>query len=110
MANKGSKFNTYSYEFKVQAVEDYLSGKSGGIRQITKKYRLKSTKQIRDWTKKYKEDISLLGIETRGRNATGCLKSVKLEDMTLEEQNQYLRMENDILKKLKALQDKFGEL
>ncbi len=110
MANKGSKFNTYSYEFKVQVVEDYLSGKSGGLSAITKKYHLKSHTQIRNWVKKYKEDIFSLGMETRGKNSTGRPKSVKLDEMTLEEQNQYLRMENDILKKLKALQKKFGEL
>lgn len=109
MAKKGSKFNTYRYEFKVQVVEDYLSGKSGGLNLITKKYGLKSNKQVRDWVKKYKVDISSLRVETRGRNSTGHPKSIKLEDMSVEEQNRYLRMENDILKKLKALQDKFGE-
>ena len=36
MAKKGSKFNKYTYEFKVMVVEDYLSGKSGGIDTITK--------------------------------------------------------------------------
>lgn len=52
MENKGSKFNTYSYEIKVQVVEDYLSGKSGGLDSITKKYGIKANKQVRDWSKK----------------------------------------------------------
>lgn len=30
MAQKGSRFQRYSYEFKVKVVEDYLSGNSGG--------------------------------------------------------------------------------
>ena len=59
MAKKGSKFNKYTYEFKVMVVEDYLSGKSGGIDTITKKYNLKSSYQVRNWLKKYKKDISL---------------------------------------------------
>ena len=36
MAKKGSKFNKYTYEFKVIIVENYLSGESGGIDIITK--------------------------------------------------------------------------
>jgi len=107
MAKKGSKFNKYSYEFKIMVVEDYLSGNSGGIRNITKKYNLKSTWQIRSWTKIYKENPNALAISTRGLSKSGGRpKSVKLDDMNLEQQVEYLKMENDILKKLKALLQK----
>ncbi|BDD40644.1 transposase [Streptococcus ruminantium] len=37
MAKKGSKFTKYPPEFKIQVVEDYLSGKSGGMDSIVKK-------------------------------------------------------------------------
>lgn len=107
MAKKGSKFNKYSYEFKVMVVLDYLSGKSGGLLTIVKKYELKSHTQIKDWVKKYREKPKLLSIETR--RDPGRPKSIKMEEMSLEQQNEYLRMENDILKKLKALQEKYGE-
>lgn len=36
MAKKGSKFTKYSPEFKLQVVEDYLSGKSGGSLLLSK--------------------------------------------------------------------------
>jgi len=103
MAKKGSKFNKYSYEFKIMVVEDYLCGNSGGIDKVSKKHGLKSNRQIRDWLKLYQNDPTLLNLETRGRNSMGRPKSIKLDELSLEQQNEYLRMENDILKKLKAL-------
>lgn len=55
MAKKGSKFTKYSSEFKLQVVKDYLSGKSGGMSSIVKKYGLKSDNQGLTWTRKYRE-------------------------------------------------------
>lgn len=98
MAKIGSKFNKYSYEFKVQVVKDYLSRNSGGLEAIAQKYGLKSNRQVRDWLKLYQENPKLLSQDRRGRP-----KSVKLEDMVLKEQVEYLKMENAILKKLRAL-------
>jgi transposase-like protein len=110
MAKKGSKFNKYGYEFKIMVVEDYLSGKNGGLRILVRKYGLKSHVQILNWLKKYKEDPSLLNKDLRSSNSKGGrTKSVRLEEMSLEEQNKYLRMENEILKKLKALRKQYGE-
>lgn len=115
MAKKGSKFNKYSYEFKIALIEEYLSGHFGGYDAISKRYKMKSSKQLRDWVKKYKEDPQSLTVETRGRKSKnkrksrGRPKSMKLDEMVLEEQNKYLRMENDILKKLKALLLQYGE-
>ena len=110
MAKKGSKFNKYTYEFKVMVVEDYLSGESGGIDTITKKYNLKSNSQVRNWLKKYKKGITLLLQGIRDRTSTGRPRTIKLNDMSVEEQNRYFKMENGILKKLKALLKKYWEL
>jgi len=105
MAKKGSKFNKYSAEFKIKLVKEYLSCKSGGVDAITKKYGLKSNKQICGWLKIYKnEGPEAFLIEKRGRKSQGRPVSVKLDEMSLEQQVEYLKMENDILKKLKALQ------
>ena len=90
-------------EFKIQVVEDYLSGKSGGMPSIVKKYGLKSDNQVLTWTRKYREDPTLLTQDLRGRKSTGRPKTRNLKKMTLEEQNTYLRMENAILKTLRAL-------
>ena len=103
MAKKGSKFTKYPSEFKIQVVEDYLSGKSGGMPSIVKKYGLKSDSQVLTWTRKYREDAALLTQDLRGRKSTGRPKTRNLEEMTLEEQNAYLRMENAILKTLRTL-------
>lgn len=46
MAKKGSQFTTYHPDFKLQVVEDYLSGKSGGLNLIARKYGLKSKSQV----------------------------------------------------------------
>jgi len=42
----------YSIETKLQAVNDYLSG-TGSLNDITKKYKLRSKTQLRDWIKVY---------------------------------------------------------
>ena len=103
MAKKGSKFTNYSPEFKIQVVEDYLSGKSGGMPSIVKKYGLKSDNQVLTWTRKYRENPTLLTQDLRCRKSTGRPKTRNIKKMTLEEQNTYLRMENAILKTLRAL-------
>ena len=46
------KNKVYSQEFKLQAVHEYLEGKSSQV-EITKKYHLRSSKQLRDWIKVY---------------------------------------------------------
>lgn len=42
----GNKKKTYSKEFKVMVVEDYLSGRSGGTEQIAKKYNIPTAYMI----------------------------------------------------------------
>ena len=104
MAKKGSKFKSYSAEFKVKLIKEYLSCE-GSYMTLTKKYGLKSTKQLRDWVKIYNEEgPEAFLIEIRGRNSTGRPKTINLDEMNLEQQVKYLKMENDILKKVKALQ------
>lgn len=98
MAKKESKFTRYSLEFKLQVLEDYLSEQSSRMKAIIKKHGLKSYSQIRNWTRKYCENLNLLTQDLQSFKFTGCPKSANLDDMTIEEQNAYLRMENDILK------------
>ena len=47
-----SNNKTYSKELKLQAVQEYLDGKSSQ-RNIVKKYHLRSSYQLRDWLKVY---------------------------------------------------------
>lgn len=66
----------YSKELKEQAVADYLSGK-GSLLEICKKYKIKSTHQLRSWITKYNghEELKASGtggtvIMTKGRKTT----------------------------------------
>ena len=104
MAKKGQKFRTFLPEFKIQVVEEYLSGMSGGVDAITKKYDLKTNDRICSWLKIYQnEGPEGLMINKRGKHKKGKRIPFNLDEMSLEQQVKYLKMENDILKKLKAL-------
>jgi transposase-like protein len=116
MAKKGTKFNKYTTEFKREAVEKYLSGELGGMTSATRKLGLKSDRQLRDWVKLYRQDPELLKQNNRGKASLkdgvrkGRPKQIKLDEMSKDEQIEYLKMENAILKKVKALRKNYGEL
>jgi transposase-like protein len=110
MAKKGSKFNRYSPEFKIKVVEAYLSGEFGGSKKTANYFGLPSKDRVMKWVKRYKESGPQSSfVETRGRATKvdninkGRLKKVNLDEMTKDEQIAYLKMENDILKKVQAL-------
>ena len=114
MAKKGTKFNYYSPEFKKKAVEKYLSGESGGLENTARKLGLRSAKQLRDWVKLYHQDPELL--KQDGRKAgkkegvrKGRPKKVNIDELSKDKQIEYLKMENAILKKVKALRKDYGE-
>lgn len=44
--------HVYSAELKLQAVQEYLSG-DGSLAKLSKKYGLRSRKQLRNWLKEY---------------------------------------------------------
>ena len=48
----GRRNHTYSPEVKLQAVQEYLSGK-GSLAELSKKYGLRDRKQLRNWLKVY---------------------------------------------------------
>lgn len=111
MAIKGSIFNNYSPELKVKVVEAYLSGKYGSQDNIAKHFGVRSRSQVNKWVKIYKESgLDALYIDNRGKASKedgvrkGRPSNKNLDDMTKDEQIAYLKMENDILKKVQALQ------
>ena len=115
MAKKGQKYNNYSYEFKKEAVEKYLSGELGGCTYAARKLGIKSKQQLLNWTKLYKQNPELLKQDNRGKATTkdgikkGRPKQIKLNELSKDEQIEYLKMENAILKKAKALRKSYGE-
>ena len=112
MAGKPNK--KYSPEFKKEAVEKYLSGLYGGYDLLSKELGLRSSRQLKVWVKIYREDPELLKQDGRqlgkkdGVNK-GRPKKIRLEELSLEEQIEHLKMENAILKKVKALRKDYGE-
>lgn len=101
---------SYTSEFKILAVKANLKGKSpsdifneAGIDTLffVKNY---AAKTISRWKKIYQE-VGRQGLvnERRGKNATGRPKSKEFN--SVEAELEYLRLENDFLKKLHALAD-----
>jgi transposase-like protein len=111
----GKPNNKYSPEFKKKAVEMYLSGEYGGYDLLSRELGLRSSTQLKNWVELYRQDPELLKQDGRhlGKKdgvQKGKSKKVKLEDLSLEEQVEHLKMENAILKKAKALRKNYGEL
>ena len=71
------KEKSYSVELKYQAVSDYLSGK-GSLREICRKYKIRSTRQLRNWIKMYNGHKEL-------KCYTGGSRMTKGRDTTYEE-------------------------
>lgn len=95
----GNKRKTYSKEFKVMVVEDYLSGKSGGIVQIAKKYNIPKDYMVSLWTRKYNEKGSDSLGENRGK-AKGHRKWRPKKNMSDKDKIRYLEAENAYLREI----------
>ena len=71
------KNKSYPAELKYQAVGDYLSG-GGALREICRKYGIRSTRQLRNWIKLYNSHKEL-------KCYTGGSRMTKGRDTTYEE-------------------------
>lgn len=92
MAKKGQKFKEYDYETKLAVATKYLEGYSS--KELLDKYKIKNDSQIESWARTLRDDgPEGLRPKKRGRKA-------KTKEQT--ELNQ-LRMENEILKKIRDL-------
>ena len=111
----GKPNNKYSYEFKKEAVEKYFTGQYGGYDILSDRLGLRSSKQLRNWVKLYRQDPDLLKQDSRGKASKkdgvrkGRPKRVNLDELSKDEQIEHLKMENAILKKVKALRKDYGE-
>jgi len=115
MARKGQKFNKYTYEFKKNMCERYLSGQHGGGQTFCRKFGIRNRNQLYAWLNLYRKDPKLLKEDGRGKASSadgvnkGRPKQIDLSSLSKDEQIDYLKMENDILKKAKALRKSYGE-
>lgn len=96
--------NKYSKEFKLLVVKRYLQG-NGGYQTVANEMGVKNDSQVTAWVKKYNFfGETAFDAETRGK-AKGPFKGrPKKNFKSLEEEIEYLRMENEYLKKLRAQQ------
>ena len=115
MGKTGRKNNKYTPEFKKEAVEKYLSGELGGCTTAARKLGLRGKAQLLRWTRLYREDPELLKKDGRGKTSAedgvkkGKPEKADLDELSKDEQIEYLKMENAILKKAKALRKDYGE-
>jgi transposase len=102
----GKKSKNYTLEFKLEAIEMYLSGEHGGMNLVSKKLNLPSTSMLPNWIKKYQKFGKDGLVDTRGKskqNDTPNIGKSKSKHSSLEEEVLYLRAQNDLLKKLLEL-------
>jgi transposase len=100
------KYNKYSKEVKLKAVDMYVNEGMSAL-SVARELNIMSKTQVQRWVKLYNiKGESAFDEETRGR-ATGSKKGrPKTKFNSMEEELNYLRMENEFLKKLHTLSGK----
>lgn len=77
--NESITNKSYSKEFKLQVVQDYING-AGSYECLTNKYNIPSSTIVKDWVRKYNE-----GIEIKDYNPKGDVYTMKSRKTTFEE-------------------------
>ena len=112
---KNRKNNNYTYEFKKEMCEKYLSGEYGGGKTFCQKFGIRSKTQLYNWIILYRKDPELLKEDNRGKGTKadgvnkGRPRQLDLTGLSKDEKIERLEMEVDILKKAKALRKRYGE-
>jgi transposase len=100
------KYNKYSKEVKLKAVDMYINEEMSAV-SVARALNIKDKTQVQRWVKLYNiKGKTAFDEETRGR-ATGPKKGrLKAKFNSIEEELNYLRMENEFLKKMHTLSGK----
>jgi len=99
MALKGTKFNNYTVEFKLEAVKLYEGG-NGGYKVISEQLGLRSHTQLRNWVQKYRNgDLFIDGRGKSRKASTPFIGRPKTKFISIEEENSYLKAQVEYLKK-----------
>ncbi|MCF6137410.1 transposase [Pseudalkalibacillus berkeleyi] len=96
MAKKGQRFQTYTNEFKQDAVMKYVNG-SKSYKALAEELGIRNCTQLKVWVKKWKNGDSF---DTRSGSGTSPLKGrPRTNFKTIEEERDYLKLQVDYLKK-----------
>ena len=94
---------SYSFDIKLKAVKMYLD-KGIGSTTIAKELNLSSSKRVLLWVKRY-NDLGEDGLRERRGTTRGLQKGrPRKRQLSLEEENQRLKVEVEFLKKLLILE------
>ena len=98
------KYNSYSVEFKEQAVQRYLSGECG-YKTLCNELGIPDTKILRSWVEKARSGESFT--DMRGKRTGGHKGRPRTKFASVEEELAYVKAERDYLKKL--YRSRFGK-
>ena len=102
MSNR--KNNSYSSEFKKEAVQRYLAGDQS-YQSLSEELGIRDKKQLRTWVAKVKRGETLE--DMRGKHAAGPKGRSRTKFASIEEELAYVKAERDYLKKL--YRSRFGK-
>ncbi|WP_223593156.1 transposase [Neobacillus bataviensis] len=99
MAKKGTKFQSYTEEFRRLAVERYING-DGSYLTLSKELGLPSPTPLKTWVKKYEEGNQLT--DQRGKLSSTdnpLIGRPKTKFENIEQERDYYKAQVDYLKK-----------
>lgn len=97
MARKGQRFKSYTDEFKLKAVLQYING-SKSYQVLADELGLRSSTQLKEWVKKWKNEQPFNN--RGGKDIPNPLKGrPRTKFKSVEEERDYLRAQVEYLKK-----------
>lgn len=92
---KNKKKQWYSYDLRKQVVEMYLEGHAAS--DLVERFNLSNSRNIYDWVKKAREGGFKALEDHRGLHNK---EKAKINELSIEEKYERLKLENEYLKKL----------
>lgn len=95
MAKKGQVYQSYTEEFKVEAVQAYLTGVES-YKVVAERMGITNCTQLKVWVKKYRKGEPF---DTRKGTSTPMKGRPRTTFASIEEERDYLKAQVDYLKK-----------